>query len=92
MAVPPSLSVNVGVPVTVTASLRVSVSVTTSPGFSVPLPGEATTCVTAGVMVSIWAPTWVSPESVPKLAAVPAPFLTAAPFRLIAVAASEFTF
>ena len=66
--------------------------VITAPGFSVPLPGEATTCVTVGIVVSICAPTWVRPESAERLAAVPAPFSIVAPLRLIVVAASEAAF
>ncbi len=50
---PPSFSVSVGVPVTVTALLMSRVNATVLPGISVPLAGEATTMVTAGVVVSI---------------------------------------
>src|SRR5260370_17132336 len=48
MAVPPSLSFSVGVPVTFTASLKPSVNVVVSPACSIPVPGEAETCVTVG--------------------------------------------
>src|ERR1700730_4382417 len=48
---PPSLSVSVGLPVTVTASLKPSVSATLPPTCSMPVPGEAVACVTAGRIV-----------------------------------------
>jgi hypothetical protein len=47
---------SVGVPDTVTASLKPSDSVTVSPTCSVPVPGEAVACVTAGKIGSIWRP------------------------------------
>ncbi len=62
MAVPPSLSVSVGVPpATVTASLRFTVSVTTVPALRSPVPDVmpvpvATTDDTEGVVVSICRP------------------------------------
>jgi len=42
------LRFSVGVPVTFTASLKPSVNVVVSPACSIPVPGEAETCVTVG--------------------------------------------
>ena len=52
VAVPPSLSVSVGVPpATVTASLIASVSATVLPSTSVPVAGESVTPVTVGAVL-----------------------------------------
>ena len=73
MAVPPSLSVSVGVPpATVTASLMSSVIVTVLPALRSPLEGDSSDEVIVGVVVSICGPLWVRPVS-ERLAALPAP-------------------
>ena len=92
MAVPPSLSVSVGVPpATVTASLRFSVSVTVLPALRSPLAVTPTSDAMVGVVVSICGPLWVRPES-ERLAALPAPSVMVAELRLTAVAASDAVF
>ena len=74
MAVPPSLSVSVGVPpvLTVTASFMPSVSVTELPALTSPLEGDSAIELIVGVVVSICGPVWVRPVS-DRLAALPAP-------------------
>ena len=82
------MSDSVGIPATVTASLKPSVSVTVSPTCSVPVPGEAVACVTAGKIGSIWRPlnVFTAPE---RSAARPEPSLMLAPVgRLTPVMAS----
>ena len=87
MAVPPSLSVSVGVPpATVTASFRLSVKVTVLPALRSPLAGDSASDEIVGVVVSICGPLWVRPES-ERLAALPAPSVMVAELRLTAVAA-----
>ena len=94
MAVPPSLSVSVGLPpvvLTVTLSLMPSVSVITLPALKSPLEGESVIELIAGLVVSICGPLWVRPES-DRLAALPAPSVMVAELRLTAVAVRAAVF
>ena len=76
---------------TVTASLKLSVNVTVLPASRSPLAGDSTSDDTVGVVVSICGPLWVRPDS-DRLAALPAPSVMVAAFRLTAVAVSADVF
>ena len=73
---------------TVTTSLMSSVTVTTLPALRSPLTGDSASEEMVGVVVSICGPLWVRPVS-ERLAALPAPSVTVAEFRLTAVAAAR---